>query len=152
MFIFVTIILSLYGYKMVYGMYGVPNCTDPCPNATAMCWDTTMETGACDGTLGPVYTELIPASDCSQGCWKVINCIFQGTLDRSNGNHNAFVKMMWENGTYINSYPNGPWWNAYWGDNYTDFQPANSVTKIEAKGADDWGDFPLFASEPDWEV
>ena len=114
-----------------------------------MCWDTTMETGACDGSIGPVYTELIPASDCSNGCWKVISCIFEGTLQRSGGNHDAYTKMMWSNGTYINSYPNGPYFNAYWGSNWTDSQ--GNVTNIQVKGANDWGNFPLWASDPDWE-
>ena len=96
-----------------------------------------------------MYTELIPASDCSSGCWKAVAVIFQGTLERSGGDHNAFVKMQWANGSYITSGPNGPFWTAYWGSDWD--QEDDEADDIPVKGADDWGDFPLFASDPDWE-
>ena len=38
-----------------------------------------------------------------------------GTNERSALNHNIYVRMMWNNGTYVNSYPNGPFWTAFWG-------------------------------------
>ena len=50
------------------------------------------------------------------------------------------------NGTYITSYPNGPWWSAYYGSAWN--KPDKVIGKLEAKGATNWGDFPLFASTP----
>lgn len=66
-------------------------------------------------TTGPVYTQLHPATDCSAGCWKIVSTVYEGTNQRSALNHNIYVRMMWQNGTYVNSYPSGPYWTAFWG-------------------------------------
>ena len=127
------------------GLYGIPNCTNPCPNITDVCWDTTINTGDCDGEIGPVYTEIIEATDCSNGCWKAISVIFAGTPERSGDNHNVYARMLYPNGSYVTS---PPYWTGYWGSAYN--EPDGYAYNIPVSG-EEWGNFAVWASDPDWE-
>ena len=60
-------VLLLSTLSMSQAMYGIPNCTDPCPNATAMCWDTTMGLSLTLSLCPPLSTlhSLLSARDWS---------------------------------------------------------------------------------------
>jgi len=133
----------------VSAKFVLPNCTTSCPARESPCWDILdMWKGNCSD-VGNVYTQLHPATDCTGGCWKLVSVVFEGTNQRSQGNHNIFAKMKDQNGNYVNSYPNGPWWTGFWGSSWNKHD--GEAPKLEVKGKTEWGDFPVYASSPDWE-
>lgn len=100
-----------------FATFVLPNCTEKCPPREAPCWDIGMNNGDCCDYCGqipcPVYTQLHVATNCTPGCWKAISVIFEGTNARSQLNHDIFTRAI-VNGSYVNSYPNGPYWTAFW--------------------------------------
>lgn len=123
------------------GPPSLPNCTTVEPPRGAPCFDALGMWEGQGSDVGPVYTQLHEASDCSSGCWKLSSVIFEGTNQRSALDHDIFVRMRWQNGTYISTYPNGPSWTAFWGPSWDKHD--KDLYNLEAKLPPDYGNFPL---------
>lgn len=128
---------------------GLANCSAASPPAWSMCWDALGMWEGQGSDVGPVYTQLHPATDCTGGCWKIVSTVFEGTNARSQLNHNIYARMMWANGTYVSSYPSGPFWTGFYGPSWDHHD--KDIPNLEAKAPPDAGNYPLWATTPDWE-
>lgn len=83
-----------------------------------------------DPRLGPLGVELMPAENCSGGCWKLTSAQY---LDeqQSQGLHHIYIKLLDEHG---NQLADAPWHVAY---------PGGDV-RIMTKAAPDWSDFAMY--------
>lgn len=83
-----------------------------------------------DSRLDEVGVTLLPAQDCSGGCWKLITARYEDD-QQSGGNHNVWTRLYGESGEMIAGAP----WHVAW--------PDGNVT-IYTKAPPEWADFPIF--------
>jgi hypothetical protein len=89
-----------------------------------------------DPRLAPLNVTYRPATNCVNGCWRLVSAMFEDTSE-SGGSHHIFVRLLTATGE---APANLAWHAAY---------PDNDV-RIMTKAAPEWADFPLYAEyDPD---
>jgi hypothetical protein len=84
-----------------------------------------------DERLDELGVTLQPATDCTNGCWRLITARLEDDQE-SGGNHNIFSRLYGESGDMIAGAP----WHAAWPD---------GDIELFTKAPPEWADFPIFA-------